>query len=77
MRNRCHGKVPSRRLFQDTALPPLRPEQAGRLSAAFLRDVTETMRAAAASVPIAGYAAYAPAGTEEGLTPHLAPGARP
>jgi len=54
--------------------PPLRPEQAARLSAAFLRDVTETMRAAAACVPIAGYAAYAPAGTEEALTPHLAPG---
>jgi glycosyltransferase A (GT-A) superfamily protein (DUF2064 family) len=31
------------------------------------------MRAAAASVPIASYAAYAPAGTEEALIPHLAP----
>jgi hypothetical protein len=39
-----------------------------------LRDTTETIRAAAASVPIAGYAAYAPAGTEEALIPHLAPG---
>jgi uncharacterized protein len=54
--------------------PPLRPEQAARLSAAFLRDTTETMHAAAASVPIAGYAAYAPAGAEEALIPHLAPG---
>jgi uncharacterized protein len=54
--------------------PPLRPEQAARLSAAFLRDTTETVRAAAASVPIAGYAAYTPAGTEEALIPHLAPG---
>jgi glycosyltransferase A (GT-A) superfamily protein (DUF2064 family) len=53
--------------------PPLRPEQAARLSAAFLRDTTETMRAAAASVPIAGYA-DAPAGTEEALIPHLAAG---
>src|SRR4029077_18830046 len=53
--------------------PPLRPEQAARLSAAFLRDTTETMSAAAASVPIAGYA-YAPAGTEEALIPHLAAG---
>jgi rSAM/selenodomain-associated transferase 1 len=53
--------------------PPLRPEQAARLSAAFLRDTTETVRAAAASVPIAGYVAYAPAGTEEALTPYLAP----
>jgi len=54
--------------------PPLRPEQAARLSAAFLRDTTETLRAAAACVPIAGYAAYAPAGTKEALIPHLAPG---
>src|ERR1700756_5216160 len=54
--------------------PPLRPEQAARLSAAFLRDTTDTIRAAAASVPIAGYVAYAPAGTEETLMPHLAPG---
>jgi len=41
--------------------PPLGPEQVARLSAAFLRDTTETMRAAAASVPVAGYAAFAPA----------------
>jgi glycosyltransferase A (GT-A) superfamily protein (DUF2064 family) len=53
--------------------PPLRPEQAARLSAAFVRDTTETVRAAAASAPISGYAAYAPAGTEEALMPHLAP----
>jgi uncharacterized protein len=53
--------------------PPLRPDQAAQLSAAFLRDTTETMSAAAASAPIAGYAAYAPAGTEAALMPHLAP----
>ena len=49
--------------------PPLSPEQAARLGAAFLRDTTETVRAAAAFVPIAGYVAYAPAGTEEALMP--------
>lgn len=53
--------------------PPLKPDQAAQLSAAFLRDTTEAMRAAATSAPIAGYAAYAPAGTEEALTAHLAP----
>jgi uncharacterized protein len=53
--------------------PPLKPEQAARLSAAFLRDITDTIRAAAASVPIVGYAAYAPAGTEGALIPHVAP----
>jgi uncharacterized protein len=53
--------------------PPLRPEQAARLGAAFLRDTTETVRVAAASAPITGYAAYAPSGTEKALTSHLAP----
>jgi uncharacterized protein len=53
--------------------PPLRPEQAAQLSAAFMRDTTESIRAAAASAPIIGYAAFAPAGTEEALTPHLGP----
>ncbi|MBN8872936.1 MAG: glycosyltransferase [Rhodospirillales bacterium] len=56
--------------------PPLRPEHAARLSAAFLRDTTEIVLAAANAAPIAGYAAYAPAGTEAILTPHLAPGTR-
>lgn len=54
--------------------PPLRPEQAAQLSAAFLRDTTENMVAAATSIPIVGYAAYAPFGTEESLIAHLAPG---
>src|ERR1700756_2449271 len=68
------AKSPSAGYSKTRLCPPLRPEQAARLSAAFLRDTTETMRAAAASVPIAGYAAYAPAGTEEALIPRLAPG---
>jgi uncharacterized protein len=54
--------------------PPLRPEQAALLSAAFLRDTTENIAAAALSAPIVGYAAYAPSGTEETLAPHLASG---
>ena len=51
--------------------PPLRPEQSAQLSAAFLRDTTESIAAAALSAPIVGYAAYAPFGTEEALVPHL------
>ena len=54
--------------------PPLRPEQAAQLSAAFLRDTTESIAAAALCAPIVGYAAYAPSGTEEALVPHLASG---
>jgi uncharacterized protein len=54
--------------------PPLRSEQAAQLSAAFLRDTSENIGAAALSAPIVGYAAYAPAGMEEALVPHLALG---
>jgi rSAM/selenodomain-associated transferase 1 len=52
--------------------PPLQPHQAASLSAAFLRDTTENLRAAAETIAIARYAAYAPLGTEAGLAPHLA-----
>ncbi|MBN8902429.1 MAG: hypothetical protein BGO51_27570 [Rhodospirillales bacterium 69-11] len=63
--------------FSKTRLcPPLRPEHAARLSAAFLRDTTESVLTAAGVAPITGYAAYAPAGTEALLAPHLAPGTR-
>jgi uncharacterized protein len=54
--------------------PPLRPEEAAALSAAFLRDTTTNIARAALSVPVAGYAAYAPSGTEEALIPHVAQG---
>ena len=54
--------------------PPLRPDQAAQLSAAFLRDTTESIAAAALSASIVGYAAYAPSGAEEALVPHLALG---
>jgi uncharacterized protein len=54
--------------------PPLRPEQAAVLSAAFLRDTTTNIGRAARSAPIAGYAAYAPSGAEKALVPHLAQG---
>jgi uncharacterized protein len=52
--------------------PPLKPEQAARLSAAFLRDTTENLAAASLFAPILGYAAYAPLGSESLLLPHLA-----
>ncbi|HTI00545.1 MAG TPA: DUF2064 domain-containing protein [Acidisoma sp.] len=52
--------------------PPLHPQEAASLSAAFLRDTTENLRVAAETIAIARYAAYAPLGTEAGLAPHLA-----
>ena len=61
--------------FSKTRLcPPLSPEQAAALSAAFLRDTTTNIARAGLSVPVAGYAAYAPSGTEEALVSHVAKG---
>ena len=56
--------------------PPLSPAEAMRLSAAFLRDITENIRAAAQQADIAGYIAYAPAGLEMLFHGMLAPGTR-
>ncbi len=44
--------------------PPLSPDEARQMSAAFLRDVTENIRLAADQADIAGYVAYAPTGLE-------------
>nr|WP_294502970.1 TIGR04282 family arsenosugar biosynthesis glycosyltransferase [uncultured Rhodopila sp.] len=63
--------------FSKTRLcPPLRTDQAARLSAAFLRDITDNIALAARDAPIGGYIAYAPAGTEALFEGHLAPGTR-
>ncbi|WP_216850881.1 DUF2064 domain-containing protein [Acidisphaera sp. L21] len=44
--------------------PPLSPEEARQMSAAFLRDITENIRLASQQADITGYVAYAPAGYE-------------
>ena len=54
--------------------PPLRPEQAAAMSAAFLRDITENIALAAQSQPIRGLIAYAPEGAEALFDGHLAEG---
>ncbi len=87
MRRAAHGraatcaiavmaKAPQAGRSKTRLCPPLDPTQAAALSAAFLRDTTENMRAAARSAPIVPYAAYAPLGAEDLLRPHLAPGTR-
>lgn len=68
------AKVPRPGYSKTRLCPPLRPEQASALSAAFLRDTTTNITRAAQSASICGYAAYAPLGTEEALMPHLAQG---
>jgi rSAM/selenodomain-associated transferase 1 len=44
--------------------PPLTPDEASGMSAAFLRDITENIRLASQQAEIAGYVAYAPARLE-------------
>jgi uncharacterized protein len=70
------AKTPQPGRSKTRLCPPLRPEQAAALSAAFLRDVTENLREAGRQASIARYAAYAPIGTESALYDHLAPGTR-
>jgi rSAM/selenodomain-associated transferase 1 len=53
--------------------PPLSPDQAAGMSAAFLRDTMENLLAVSRVAPITGYAAYAPLGAEKLLRPHLPP----
>jgi glycosyltransferase A (GT-A) superfamily protein (DUF2064 family) len=61
--------------FSKTRLcPPLKPDQAAALSAAFLRDITENIVLAGHQTPISGYVAYAPAGQEALFDGHLAAG---
>ncbi len=54
--------------------PPLTPEEASALSAAFIQDITANLALAARDAPLAAYVAYAPAGTEGLFAGLLAPG---
>lgn len=56
--------------------PPLSPEQAAAMAAAFLRDVTENVARAGSQSPIDGWLAFAPAGDEALFAGMLAPGTR-
>ncbi len=77
-RERCAigvmAKAPQAGRSKTRLCPPLRPEQAAALSAAFLRDITENIALAARHQPIQGIIAYAPAGGEELFNGHLAAG---
>ncbi len=68
------AKAPQPGRSKTRLCPPLAPQQAAQLSAAFLRDITENIALAARQVPIAGYIAYAPAGGEALFDGHLAAG---
>jgi rSAM/selenodomain-associated transferase 1 len=68
------AKTPQPGRSKTRLCPPLRPEEAAALSAAFLRDMTGTIHTAAQHAAIDAYVAFCPAGSEAGLRPHLAPG---
>jgi rSAM/selenodomain-associated transferase 1 len=70
------AKAPQAGRSKTRLCPPLTAEQAAAMSAAFLRDTTENMAAAARAAAITPYAAYAPLGTEALLRGCLAEGTK-
>ena len=67
------AKAPRPNHAKTRLVPPLTPHQAAALSACFLRDITENIRQAGRHASLAGYVAYAPAGTEALFHGMLAP----
>jgi rSAM/selenodomain-associated transferase 1 len=68
------AKAPQPGRCKTRLTPPLHPDQAAALSAAFLRDITENIAAAGRRAEIHGCIAYAPAGLEALFDGHLAEG---
>jgi uncharacterized protein len=65
------AKAPEAGRSKTRLCPPLLPEQAAEMSAAFLRDTIENIVLAGCSAPIEAYAAYSPQGSELLLRPHV------
>jgi len=68
------AKAPRPGRCKTRLVPPLTPDQAAAMSAAFLRDITENIALAGRSEKIHGCIAYAPAGLESLFDGHLADG---
>ena len=68
------AKAPQAGRSKTRLCPPLRPEQAAAMSAAFLRDITENLALAGREAPIDGLIAYAPPGSGPLFDGHLAEG---
>ena len=66
------AKAPRPGFCKTRLVPPLSPDAAAALGAAFLRDTTENIRAASREAAVQGFAAYAPAGLEALFEGHLA-----
>jgi rSAM/selenodomain-associated transferase 1 len=67
------AKAPEPGRSKTRLCPPVLPNQAAWLSEGFLRDMFRNVAEAARQAPIAGYAAYAPAGTEAAMKALLPP----
>ncbi len=70
------AKAPAPGRSKTRLTPPLTPEQAAALSAAFLRDITQGIARAAMDRPIVPWVAYAPAGQARAFDGILADGTR-
>ena len=70
------AKAPQSGRSKTRLVPPLDPDTAAALSAAFLRDTTGNITLAGHDALLAGYVAYAPAGAERLFDGILAPGTR-
>ena len=66
------AKAPRPGFSKTRLVPPLSPQQAAALSAAFLRDTTENIALAGRQAAIQGYVGYAPAGLEALFDGHVA-----
>jgi uncharacterized protein len=67
------AKAPEPGRSKTRLCPPVQPNHAAWLSEGFLRDMFQNIAQAARRAPIAGYAAYAPAGTEAAMKALLPP----
>jgi uncharacterized protein len=70
------AKAPRPGQVKTRLVPPLSADEAGALSASFLRDITENLSEAARHCAIDAYIAYAPAGAEALFDGMLAAGTR-
>jgi rSAM/selenodomain-associated transferase 1 len=68
------AKAPAAARVKTRLSPLLSPDEAGELSACFLRDMTEMLARAGQAAPIDGYIAFAPAGSEASFSSIVAPG---
>ncbi len=77
MRDRCAiavmAKAPVAGGSKTRLVPPMTSAQAAALSGAFLADIAANIAAAAHLAPVDGWVAFAPAGGEAALAPHVCP----